>query len=875
MDMSLTAAATGFVVCLLSLSVVQGQDRWGIAYSTSEICALKGATVEISCTYSYPRMINGLPTAVENTFWYRKLQDKVPFDLRADAEYAGRVQYHCEENSCTLRITDLRESDSAQYILRFMTNQEGGSFSGAPGVYLSVTGFQVQIYESEPCKTYDCTWSHFECKSRCRLPGQTSYIWYKNEEKIQRLASNSYEKYFYSANSYSCAVHGYEESPSPSVCGHGHSCNRVMYNDRTICAFKGSSVDISCTYNSYGNIISKFWFSREQSHHLGYYKRPKDLSKASQYSDRFQVIETERGRSTLRISDLSEGDSAEYCFKFRTTYFQWQSKFPGTSLTVKDPDLQVQVIWSAMGPRLICHSSCIHGGRSPFVWFKNETKIIEETSSSYQGLVDPADMYSCAYERYHSFSVYAPTPPSVLMRPTGDIMRNSSVTLTCSSEANPAPRYTWYKKNQSLLKEPHLYLHSVQSADSGEYYCTAENMLGRRKSKYVSVNVKYCPQVATLSVSPSGEIVEGSTVTLTCSSDANPAANYTWYKENHKLLEGQESIYNFTNISSEDRGLYYCKSENQYGRVNSTSLFLDVHYGPKLPSVSVILSAEVVEGSLVTLICSSDANPAANHTWYKENEDSPKASGPSFTISDFRAELSGNYYCVAQNTLGRHTSAFHMMAIAGARMSAAVGTITAVLLAIILLTVFFWIRRKKSSIQQSTGSKRPGNRAQQNIGPMCENASAAAQRRRPEQPDPLRYASIRFFQNQADVLYSNVRPARPHRWSQEEDREDQTEYATVQIKTAGRHPGKRRTSNKHSKTEKRQGNMGKRPPEELDDLQYASVYFSNSIRPARPRRHTEQQDVTEYAAVKLNSNSAAMRAGSQETGEDSAALYRN
>ena len=39
---------------------------------------------------------------------------------------------------------------------------------------------------------------------------------------------------------------------------------------------------------------------------------------------------------------------------------------------------------------------------------------------------------------------------------------------------------------------------------------------------------------------------------------------------------------------------------------------------PKLPSVSVSLSGEIVEGSSVTLTCSSDANPAAKYTWYKD-----------------------------------------------------------------------------------------------------------------------------------------------------------------------------------------------------------------------------------------------------------------
>ncbi|XP_045898631.1 B-cell receptor CD22-like isoform X3 [Micropterus dolomieu] len=85
---------------------------------------------------------------------------------------------------------------------------------------------------------------------------------------------------------------------------------------------------------------------------------------------------------------------------------------------------------------------------------------------------------------------------------------------------------------------------------------------------------------------------------------------------------------------------------------------------PKLPSVSVSPSAEIVEGSSVTLTCSSDANPAAKYTWYKENEDSPKASGQNFTITDFRAEHSGNYYCEAQNRRGRHNSTLHLIVVA-------------------------------------------------------------------------------------------------------------------------------------------------------------------------------------------------------------------
>ncbi|XP_070771472.1 Schwann cell myelin protein-like [Enoplosus armatus] len=791
MSVTAAAAASGCVVSLVflvSVSVVQGQNGWGVTYPSSKICALKGSTVEMSCVFRYPSRIHGRDTAAEKTFWYTNVQAKEAVDLRTDPGYAGRVQYKCNEKICTLRITDLRESDSAEYKFRFITNQPNGSYTGSPGVTLSVTGFQVQTVRKQSCKTETCTWSQLNCHSICHLPRQTSYIWYKNGKEIQEKTS-SYSGYFYPAESCSCAVRGYEDSPSPSVCVHDDSCNRVTYTDRRICAFKGSSVDISCTYNNYYKYYQTFWVRLERSHQRWYSSVSGDLSTDSQFAGRVQVLETEGGRSTLRITDLRGSDSAEYRFKFTAGSFEWTSSLPGTTLTVADPDLQVQVIWSSTGPKLICHSSCLRG-RSSFVWYKNKTEIEDETSACYRGYVDSADRYSCAHQDYHSLPVYAPVVPLVLMRAPGDIMKSSSVTLTCSSDANPAANYTWYKENQTLPnKDPQLVFSSIRSSDSGEYYCAAENELGRRTSEYVFVNVKYAPEVSSASVSPSAEIVEGTSVTLTCSSDANPAANYTWYKGNKTLLQGPQGIYHFTPISSEDRGIYYCKSENQHGQINSTLLVLDVQYPPKPPSVSVSPSAEIVEGSSVNLTCSSDANPAANYTWYKENEDSPKASGQIFTITDIRAEHSGSYYCEAQNSRGRHSSTLHLTAGAGARKAAAIGTITAVILVIVLLAVFLWIRRNRSVTQQSQAGERPGNRPQLNVRPVHDNPSAAAQRQPAEQQDDLHYASIFFSRHHTECLYSNVRPAGPRGPTEEEDEEDGVEYTTIKTDNV---PGTRR-----------------------------------------------------------------------------------
>ncbi|KAF7641273.1 hypothetical protein LDENG_00286520, partial [Lucifuga dentata] len=127
-----------------------------------------------------------------------------------------------------------------------------------------------------------------------------------------------------------------------------------------------------------------------------------------------------------------------------------------------------------------------------------------------------------------------------------------------------------------LSKDSQLIFSSIKSTDSGEFYCTSENKLGKKTSKYVSVNVEYAPKSSSVSVDPPGEIVEGSSVTLICDSDVSGDATYTWYKEGIILYQGSDNWLHFIFVNSEDRGIYYCKSENEYGHITSEPLFFDV-----------------------------------------------------------------------------------------------------------------------------------------------------------------------------------------------------------------------------------------------------------------------------------------------------------
>ncbi|XP_029136831.2 sialoadhesin isoform X3 [Labrus bergylta] len=789
--MSLSAAASGFVVFLLVVQVVQSQNDMRVTYSPTKICALKGTTVELSMYLS----TRNSPSTVDKSFWFTKEQDNECVDLTTDSQYADRVMHKCIGTRCTLRITNLRKSDSAVYKFRLISNQPNGRYTDEPGVFLHVTDPDPKVQKMT---------SKMKCHSSCTLPYQYSYVWYKNGQEMPKVSYSDYSGPFVSGDSYTCALKGFKDFPSPPVCAISKTCNKVTYAVRAICASKGSSVGISCTYNSYGWIISKSWFSPGLSHHSGYHMQPEDLSRDPRYTGRLQVFDNGKGHTTLNISALNESDSAQYRFKFTTEISGWGSAVHGTNLTVTA--LQVQVTRIAahqfyVEADLRCHSSCSEASRLPYGWFRNGEQIISQDKSSYNHFFHLEDEISRALKGHEGFpspSVYAPKVTSVLLNPPGEIMENYSVTLTCSTDANPAANYTWYKKNgnsdfQPFSEELQLVYSSIQSSDSGEYYCAAENELGRRESGRIIINVKYAPKHPSVSVISLDEIMEGSSVTLTCKSDANPAATNTWYKEGNSLFEGKGGIYSFTSIRSKDSGIYFCKSENKYGQRNSSRLLIDVQYPPRLPTVSSSPSFEIMEGSMVNLTCSSDANPAAKYTWYKIDENTPIASGRIFTINDFGSEHSGSYFCEAHNKRGCHNSTLHLVVVSDSRTSVTVGSLTVIFLVIILLAIFLLTRRKMSSKETNQTGKRADNKGQLNMDLVYENASASAHGQPDEEQEDLYYASVGFSKNKEDPLYTNVVQAKLTRPTnkkekdedeEEDEDEDDVEYTMVNVKSA-------------------------------------------------------------------------------------------
>ncbi|XP_072513880.1 Fc receptor-like protein 2 isoform X2 [Salminus brasiliensis] len=288
----------------------------------------------------------------------------------------------------------------------------------------------------------------------------------------------------------------------------------VKYNQQEICALKGSTVFMNGTFTlPEGLTVTETFWILDPEKNLNW----PDLRENSNYSGRVEYFTGKQKRFFLKLSNVTKKDEHEFCFRIKTDVEK--QKYLGR------PCIKLSVT-----------------------------------------------------------ELHVESPEEVTEGETAD--------LTCKISCNLTdPTFIWYKNGRPLtiktIRNNQLHLQTVSSEDAGSYNCAVRGS-EHLPSTAQTLRVRYPPKNVSVSISPSGGIVEDSSVNLTCSSDANPPVqNYTWFKEGGSSPVG--SGHTFSPLQS---GSYYCQAQNQHGAQKSAAVPVILntephHYHPVILYVAV------------------------------------------------------------------------------------------------------------------------------------------------------------------------------------------------------------------------------------------------------------------------------------------------
>eukprot|EP00063_Salmo_salar_P037733 XP_014012568.1 PREDICTED: B-cell receptor CD22-like isoform X3 [Salmo salar] len=151
---------------------------------------------------------------------------------------------------------------------------------------------------------------------------------------------------------------------------------------------------------------------------------------------------------------------------------------------------------------------------------------------------------------------------SLKLNENGPVKKRDNVILACTSTCKlPQMEFLWFKDGRPLSGVPggQYPLGPLSPNDTGCYSCA----LGQGISTPILLDVRYAPRDVSVKVSPSPEVVNGSRLTMTCSNNANPAAQtYIWFQRISPFNDGPGSILGSFPCHSSDCGAQHLHKKN-------------------------------------------------------------------------------------------------------------------------------------------------------------------------------------------------------------------------------------------------------------------------------------------------------------------------
>lgn len=197
------------------------------------------------------------------------------------------------------------------------------------------------------------------------------------------------------------------------------------------------------------------------------------------------------------------------------------------------------------------------------------------------------------------------------------VNEGSNVNLMCLAVGRPEASIIWKHHSprgthKFVTEGENLELTAITKEQSGAYDCIASNDISSSDVRTVQVTVNYPPFI---SKARSTGTPVGQKGVLQCEASAVPRADFEWYKEDRRLLnglngvkienQGKQSMLIFFNVSEEDYGNYTCVAMNTMGITNASIILYgpgamhDVNGAAALPRCSTCLLVTITSLCLV------------------------------------------------------------------------------------------------------------------------------------------------------------------------------------------------------------------------------------------------------------------------------------
>ncbi|KAK1786449.1 hypothetical protein P4O66_018138 [Electrophorus voltai] len=408
------------------------------------------------------------------------------------------------------------------------------------------------------------------------------------------------------------------------------------------------------------------------------YSNKPDQPQASEYSGRVEFLSQDQGSCSLRINHLQKNDSGAYQFRLIDQGYRYMSKM-NMSLTVKDNPCKVDL--KSSGPVKEHDTVTLRCSTSKQCGFAPEwdpssinapisvtdDKHISELKLNVSWL-DNGRTLSChlakskdgCLARNVTLAVeYAPKDTKVDVK-SKDVKEGESVTISCSSKANPNAAFTWFKVNQSepFLSSDMFTLDSAKQIHSGIYYCQANNKYGKEDSQTFAINVTYAPKEVQAKLEPA-DVKVGDSLTLKCLvHDSNPSVmpgSFRWYKDGSDTANYSNTLF-IQNVEKKHKGWYHCQAKNYVGVADSNKIEVSVKYRPQDTYIDGKVTVKLHLS--LNLTCVSDANPEpSDYSWFHKPEHGKNYVERSRTLREYLVENvtiqdAGWYMCSPRNVIG-------------------------------------------------------------------------------------------------------------------------------------------------------------------------------------------------------------------------------